>query len=61
MTLCTTWINAINFSSVALTAISFCNLLHHNTGNPAYVITYPVRDMEYSELSESAWYHPLAE
>ena len=40
--------NAIYYSSVVIKAISVCNLLHHITGNPTYIITYPIRDMAFS-------------
>ena len=49
------WINAIYSASVVLKAFSVCNLLHHNTIHPAYIITYPVRDINVSALSTSDW------
>ena len=52
------WFNAIYSASVVLKDISVCNLLNHNTGNPAYVITYPVHGMVFYALSESAWSRP---
>ena len=54
------WINLIYFASFVLKVISICNLLHHNTGNNAYIITYPVRNMRFYALSASAWSHPPA-
>ena len=45
--LCIAWINAIDYDSVVLKEISICNLLHHNTGNTAYVMKYPVYNMTF--------------
>ena len=50
---CITWINTIYSSYVVLKAIFICILLHPNTGNPAYFITYPVRKIAFAELSTS--------
>ena len=54
ITLSIAWINAIYSDSVVLTAISVCNLLHHNTGHPACFITYPVRNIKFSTSSASS-------
>ena len=54
------YINVIYSASVVLKTIYVCNLLHHNNGNPEYVINYPVCDMTFYEWSESAWPHPPA-
>ena len=54
------WPNVIYSASVVIKPISVCNLLHHNTGHPAYVITYTIRDMEFSALLASSWAHPPA-
>ena len=59
ITLCIPWINAIYSASVVIEAIYVCNLLHHNTVHTADVTTYPIHDIEFSALSESAWSHPL--
>ena len=58
-TLRITCLNAIYSASIVLQLISVCNLLQHNTGHPAYVISYPVCVMIFSSLSASAWAHPL--
>ena len=58
ITLRIAYLNVIYYASVVLRANYFCNLLHHNTWHPTYVITYPVRDMIFSLLSKSAWSHP---
>ena len=47
-------LNTVYLAYVVLKAISVCNLLHHNTGHTVYFITYNVRDMTFSSLSESA-------
>ena len=52
ITLLIAWIKAIYYASVVLKAIYVFNLLNHNTGHPAYVMTYPVHDMTFSALSE---------
>ena len=39
-------INTMYSASVVLKVVFVCNFLHHSTGNPAYIITYPVRDMK---------------
>ena len=41
MTLRITWINVMYPDYFAIKEIFVCNLLRHNTGHPAYVITYP--------------------
>ena len=51
------WINVIYSAPVVLKAIYIWNLLQHNTGHPAYVITYPIHDMIFSSLSASTWAH----
>ena len=48
------WINAVYSASIVLKSISVCNLLHHNIGHIAYVITYPVRNITFYALSASA-------
>ena len=58
-TLRITCLNAIYSASIVLQLISVCNLLQHNTGHPAYVITYRVCDMIFSALLASAWSLPL--
>ena len=45
------WPNVIYYASVVIKVIS---VLHPNTGYPAYVITHPIRNMEFPALSESA-------
>ena len=52
------WINTRYSASMILKVITFCNQLHHSTGHPAYVSTYPIRDMKFSVLSASTWSHP---
>ena len=52
-------LNTIYSASVVLKEIYVCNVLHHNTVNPAYVITYPVHDMTFYVLSASTWDHPM--
>ena len=52
-TSCVALINAIYYASVVLKSILVCNLIYHNTVHPTYVITDPVRDMTFSELSAS--------
>ena len=52
------WLNKIYSASMVLKAIYICNLLQNNAGHPTYIITYPVHDMKFSALSESAWSHP---
>ena len=37
------WLNDIYPASILIKAILVCNLVHHNAGHTAYVITYPVR------------------
>ena len=54
------WINLLYFASFVLKVISICNLLHHNTENNEYIITYPVRNMRLYALSASAWSHSPA-
>ena len=54
ITLRIAWLNAIYSANVLIKDISICNLLHDNTGHPAYIITYPVRNMTFSALSASA-------
>ena len=51
-------LNVVYSSSVVLKTICIYNLLHHNTGHPAYVITYPIFNMTFYALSESDWAHP---
>ena len=58
ITLRIAWLNAINYAYFVLKVIYVCNLLHHNTGNSVYVITYPVQDMNFYALLTSAWSHP---
>ena len=53
ITLSIACLNAIYYSSIILQSIYVCNLLHDNTVHTMYVITYPVRDMTFSALSES--------
>ena len=53
------WLNAIYYASVVIKDIYICNLLHHITGHPTYVISYTKSDMEFSALSESDWSQPL--
>ena len=55
ITLCISWINEIYYASVVLKAIYIFNLLYHNTGHPAHMITYPVCGMIFSSLSASSW------
>ena len=45
-----TWINEIYLAFIVLKDISVCNLLHHNTGHPVYVITYTIRGMPFFAL-----------
>ena len=47
------WINEIYSASDILKVIYVCNLLHHNTRHPAYVIIYPVRNMAFYSLPAS--------
>ena len=47
-------INAIYYAYVVFKVISVYKLLYHNTGHPAYVITYPVCNMKFSALSASS-------
>ena len=54
ITLYIAWINAIYYASIVLKEIHVCNLLHHNTGHPLYVITYPVHEMNFSVLLASS-------
>ena len=54
ITLCITCLNAMYYDSVVIKEISVCNLLNHNTGHLAYVITYPVCNIKFSALSEFA-------
>ena len=47
ITLRISWINAVHEASGLLEEIYVCNLLHHNTGHPAYVMTYTIHGMEF--------------
>ena len=47
------WDSAMYSSSVVLNAISIYSLLHYNIGHPAYIITYPIRDIKCSALPAS--------
>ena len=49
------WDRAIYSTSDVLREISVCNLLHHPTGKPEYLIMYPVRDIKFSGSSGSAY------
>ena len=40
ITLRTSWLNMIYYTSLVLKEISVCKLMHHNNGHSAYVITY---------------------
>ncbi len=51
---------AIYLASVILSAIYVCSLLHQVIGNPAYVITNPVRKRTLSGLLFSPEAHPPA-
>ena len=48
------YINTICFVSIVLKDIYVCNLLHHNTGNSAYVNIYTICDMKLYASSFSA-------
>ena len=52
--LCIACLNVIFYAYVLLKVFSVYNLLHHNTGNPTYVITHLFCDMTISALSASA-------
>ena len=41
------WFKFIYSAFVVIKVIYVCNLLYHNNGNPAYVITYPVHNMTF--------------
>ena len=47
------WPNVIFYFTVVPKVISIYKLIHHNTGHPAYVITYPEIDMTFPTLSAS--------
>ena len=54
ITLRIAWLNMIYYASILIKAIYTYNLLHHNTGHPAYVITYTECDMSFYALLESS-------
>ena len=55
-----TWIDSIYYTSVVPKENYVCYWMHHDTGHPENIITYPVRDIVFYALLKSAWAHSLA-
>ena len=57
-TSCIAWLKTMYSASVVLKEISVWSLLHKSTGQPAYIMTYTLRDITFYALSVSACAHP---